>query len=96
MGDMFQMVGMTCGLISLFCFGFVVYKIWTEGESVVALVCGLGLFVCGLGYIGAYIYGWMKSGEWEMKPVMFVWTAFWGISILLNILAAVLGVEPVS
>ena len=92
MAGTLQMLGMTCLLISLFCYGFVVYKMYTEGDTIIFFVC-LGSFflACGLGAIVAYVYGWIKANDWELKPVMFTWTAIWAVSFLLNVLAIFVG-----
>ncbi len=71
-----------CGIGSLVCWIIVLIKIF--GESV-----GLGILgiVCGL---FAFIYGWVKCAEYGIQKVMFVWTAFFGVSILLQVITMVL------
>ena len=91
MGGMLQMLGMTCGIISLVCYVFVVFKMFTEGDTVMGIVCGVGFFACGIGVLVAYVYGWIKSGLWEIKPVMLGWTAFWVVGFILNLLANMMG-----
>ena len=90
MGSMVQMLGGTCFFVSLFCFGFVVYKMYTEGDTVMAIVCGVGFLACGIGYLIAFVYGWMKSNLSEIKPIMLVWSCSWGLSFILNIVVGML------
>ena len=87
---MVQMLGYTLFFVSLFCFIFVVYKMYAEGDTLMAIICGAGFLLCGVGYIVAFIYGWMKARDWETKPIMLVWSASWGTSFLLNIVIGML------
>ena len=46
----------------------------------------------GLGILGifcplfAFIYGWIKSGEWNIQKLMGIWSALVAASIVLNVL----------
>jgi len=72
-----------CGLVAFVCYVWVIVKMFQHGQTGLAVGCILGLCVCGIGYLVAFIYGWVKSGEWKLMPVMGVWTVMllisWGL-----------------
>jgi hypothetical protein len=73
------------GIISLGCFAFVIMKMFQDGESTIAIVCLVGL-LCGIGGLVAFGYGWWKVREWEIMPVMGVWTGALVLSVGLAVL----------
>ena len=61
------------GLASFVCFILVVVKMFQNdqtGLGIVTLITSL----CGIGTLIAFIYGWIKSSEWNIKTLMLVWT----------------------
>jgi hypothetical protein len=56
------------------CFILVVIAMFKNNQTGLGIVCLVGL-LCGIGGLIAFIYGWIKSGEWNLKTVMLVWTA---------------------
>jgi hypothetical protein len=72
------------GLVSFVCWIMTLIKIFKSnvGLGILGIVCGLF----------AFIYGWVKTEEYQNKKVMIVWSAAFLFSLLLNIVAAVLGV----
>jgi len=71
---MLQTISTILGLVSLVCYFYVIYQMFNNAETVIAVVCLIGICVLGLGGIVAFIYGWMKSREWEIVPVMAIWS----------------------
>jgi hypothetical protein len=63
------------GITSLVCFILVLVKMFQNGKTGLGIACIVLAFCCGIGSLVGYIYGWMKSGEWNLKNVMLVWTA---------------------
>jgi hypothetical protein len=61
-------------LVSLGCYFYVIYKMFDAAESVIGIVCLVGVCVLGLGGIVAFVYGWIKAWEWEIVPVMAIWS----------------------
>ena len=59
------------GIGSLICFIMVLVKMFQNGQTGLGIVC---IVVCCIGGLVAFIYGWMKSAEWELQNVMLVWT----------------------
>ena len=84
---MIQGLQVVVGLVMLGCYFFVIYKMFDAAETVIGIVCLVGVCVLGLGSLVAFVYGWMKAWEWEIVPVM----ATWSVSILLYIGLAVIG-----
>jgi tetrahydromethanopterin S-methyltransferase subunit E len=65
----------------------VLIKMFQNDQTVMGIVCIVGICVCGLGGLLAFILGWMNSTKWGIKNVMLAWTA----AIILNILLGVIG-----
>jgi hypothetical protein len=69
-----QFVSVATGLGSLVCYILVVIKMFQHGKTGPAVGSIVGLIACGLGALFAFIYGWMKAGEWRIKNIMIAWT----------------------
>ena len=82
---MLQGISFAVGLASMLCYFFVIYTMFNNAESVMGVICLIGACVLGLGGIVAFVYGWMKAWEWEIVPVMGIWS---GCVVLQLILAA--------
>jgi hypothetical protein len=68
-------------LINLVCFILVLIKMFGHGKTLLAVVC-IVLTCCGsLGMIIGFIYGWVKSTEWNIRNTMLVWTLGWVMMI---------------
>jgi hypothetical protein len=65
---MFGILALACGIVSFVCWIIVLVKIFQAGEV------GLGIvgIICG---IFAFIYGWVKVDEYNIRQVMLIWTA---------------------
>jgi len=63
------------GLAAFVCYILVVIKMFQKGDQTMGLVSAIGFLVCGLGYLVAFVYGWMKAAEWDIKKIMLGWTA---------------------
>jgi Flp pilus assembly protein protease CpaA len=72
------------GLVGLVCFILVIVKMFQNNQTGLAIACIVGLCVCGIGYFVAFIMGWVKSGEWKLKPVMLVWTIVLVVNLILS------------
>ena len=83
---MLQGISIAVGLASLLCYFFVIYTMFNNAESVIGIVCLVGACVLGLGVIVAFVYGWIKAWEWEIVPVMGIWSGCFVLQIILAIL----------
>jgi hypothetical protein len=93
MGALITLVAAVCGIASLVCFILVVVKMFQKGETGIGIACIVGIFLCGIGGIVAFVYGWIKSGEWQLQKIMLVWTACIVVNILLQIVGVAMGVS---
>ena len=69
---------------------------FTHGSQTMGIVC-LVTILCGFGLLIAFVYGWMKVGEWKNLPVMGVWTAcsfIWIPIMLLQVMGEAFGDRP--
>ncbi len=71
-------------IISLVCFILVLIKMFQNGQTGLGIACIVLFFCCGLGGLIAFIYGWVKSGQWNIQNIMIAWT----VGIILNIAGA--------
>ena len=85
---MIQGLNYAVAIVSLLCYFYVLYQMWENAETVIAIVCLVGMCVLGLGGIVAFVYGWIKARDWEIVPVMAIWSG----AIALNIVLAVANV----
>jgi hypothetical protein len=83
---MLQGISFVLGLVSLLCFLFVIYTMFNNAESVIGIVCVVGICLLGIGAIVAFVYGWIKAWDWEIVPVMGVWSGCIVLQIILAIL----------
>jgi hypothetical protein len=72
-------------IVSLCCYFYVIYKMFENAETVIGIVCLVGICVLGLGGLVAFVYGWIKSRDWEIVPVMAIWSGAIGLNIVLAV-----------
>ena len=63
------------GIVSLVCFILVLIKMFQRGKTGLGIASIVLFFCCGIGQFVPFVYGWMKSGEWNLRNVMLAWTA---------------------
>ena len=74
-GVIFGLLGAACAIASLVFFVMVVMQMFQREESkTLAIICIVLTFVTGVGPIIAFIFGWTKAKEWDLKKVMTYWT----------------------
>ena len=70
------------GIVNLVCFILVVVQMFQRGQNGLGILCII-LGVCtGVGLLIAFVYGWVKAGEWNLKNVMMFWTVGWVVLIV--------------
>jgi hypothetical protein len=74
------------GVGSLVCFVLVLVKMFQHNHTGLGIACILLLFFCGIGGLIAFIYGWVKAGEWGITNLMTIWTVFFALNFLSGIL----------
>jgi len=70
-----------CGIVSVVCWVMVLIKIFKEnvGLGILGIICGLF----------AFIYGWVKVKEYDIKKVMLWWTVAFAATIVLEVIMMV-------
>jgi hypothetical protein len=77
-------------LVSVICFILVVIEMLQRGAVAMAVTCILLSLCCGLGGIVAFVYGWMRSSDWNIATVMKVWT----VAFIVDLLAGFINPAP--
>jgi hypothetical protein len=71
-------------LIASVCYLSVIIAMFKNGKAMLAVSCLLTAGCGGPGVLIAFIYGWVKSGEWQLQRVMRMWTmSIVGVPVLL-------------
>jgi hypothetical protein len=68
---------------SLVCLILVIKDMFAEGKTGLGIACIVLTFVCGIGSLIAFVWGWMNTGG----KVMITWTALW----IAGLVASVVG-----
>jgi hypothetical protein len=79
-----------CGLVGLVCFVMVLIAMFKNGQAVLGIVCIVGFF-CLIGYLIAFVFGWMKAAEWNLKQIMLAWSGAIAGWIVFGALANMMG-----
>ena len=95
MGALIQIVSLVLSLVSLACFVMVVVKMFQNGQTGLGIACIVLVLCAGIGALIAFIYGWIKSGEWNIKNLMLIWTACIVVNIILTIVGITSGATPI-
>jgi hypothetical protein len=77
-------VSILINVVVLVCFILVLVKMFQHGQTGLGIATAVTA-ICGIGFLIAFVYGWIKSSEWNLKPVMLAWTAAIVVGIALNI-----------
>jgi hypothetical protein len=77
-------------IVSLVCFIMVVVKMFQHDQTGLGIACVVLALCTGLGSLIAFVYGWVKAGEWNIKPLMAVWTGCVAVTLLLVIMMPVM------
>jgi len=80
MAAMAMVLQIAAGIASLVCF-MVLMAMFQHGQTGLGIAC-IVLIFCGVGGLIAFIYGWVKSSEWNIKNLMLLWTGAIVIAIL--------------
>jgi hypothetical protein len=71
----------------LVCFILVLIRMFQEGHTGLGIAC-IVLIFCGVGGLIAFVYGWMKAGEWGITKIMVTWTGCIIAGIILALASA--------
>ena len=74
MATLFDGLQYLAGIVSIVCFILVIIAMFKAGQTGLAIAC-LVLLLCGaIGFIFAFVVGWMRSSEWQLRRIMIIWT----------------------
>ena len=80
-----QILQYILGIVTLVCMILVAIKVFQNSGAGMGILFIVLIFVtCG---IGPFIWGWVKSSEYDVKTVMLAWTVCWVISIILTVVS---------
>lgn len=68
------LLAIACGIATFVFFVMVVSQMFKRDQSTLGIICIVLTFVTGMGPLIAFIYGWTKATEWEIKKIMTRWT----------------------
>ena len=63
-------LGGLSGLVALVCAVLVGVKMLQNDQTAMGIITIVGLFVCGIGYMLALIFGWQNRQQWGLQKVM--------------------------
>ncbi len=72
------------GIVSLVCLILVLVKMFQNNEVTMGVVCIVLTVLCGIGPLVTFVYGWIKSAEWNIQKIMLIWTACFIVNLLLG------------
>jgi hypothetical protein len=94
MGGVFGLLALLFSIGSLVCFILVLVKMFQNDQVGLGIACIVLIFVCGIGGLVAFIYGWVKAAEWNIQNIMLAWTGCVIGGVVVNVLAIATG-QPV-
>ena len=80
---MIQGLNIAISIVSVLCYFYVIYQMFDKAETVMGILCLVGVCLLGLGGLVAFVYGWIKAREWEIVPVMSIWSGCLAANLLL-------------
>ena len=74
-------VQLVLAIASLVCLVLVIKDMFAEGKTGLGISCIILTFVCGIGSLIAFVWGWMNTGG----KVMIAWTGLWIAGLIASI-----------
>ena len=78
------------GIVVLVCFIMVLVQMFKHEQNGLGIACIILAFCTGIGPLIAFVYGWIKAKEWDLKKVMLAWTVAIVLQVCLLIGAVVM------
>ena len=81
-----SILGSIAGIGVLVCFIIVTVKMFQNNDTAGGVISIISALLCCIGLIINinFVLGWTKASKWNMKNLMYVYTAFFGIYLLTN------------
>ena len=74
LAGLWYLLAIACGIASLVFFIMVVVQMFKHDQTNLGIICIVLTFCTGVGPLIAFVYGWMKATEWNLKKTMNYWT----------------------
>jgi hypothetical protein len=78
-------------VVSVICFIVVVLQMFQRGATGMGIACIVLSLCCGVGGLIAFVYGWMKAGQWQITNLMTVWT----VAVAIDVVAGSINPAPI-
>lgn len=88
----FYLLGGVAALAGLVFFVLIVIQMFKRDQSTLGIICIVLTLCTGLGPLVAFIYGWTKATEWDIKKTMMYWTICFVLQFVFFGIAAALAV----
>lgn len=82
------LLAIALSIVSLVCFILVLVQMFKRDQANLGIICIVLTLCTGVGPLVAFIYGWMKATEWNLKKVMTYWT----VAIVLQLICIAIAV----
>jgi hypothetical protein len=83
-------VSLVASLTMIGCYILVLIQIFQHGETTRGIIYTLGLFLCGIGVLLTFLYGYRKQKEWGIETTMNIFGIAFATNIICRVAAAVL------
>jgi uncharacterized membrane-anchored protein len=72
---MFLNIGLSfTGLIILICHIVVIVKMFQNNQAALGIITLILTPCCGIGFIVSIIMGWVKGTEWQIRPIILLYS----------------------
>ncbi|MEO8496381.1 MAG: hypothetical protein ABI614_15040 [Planctomycetota bacterium] len=82
-----QSLAFVCFVASLVFFIMVVIQMFKRDQTTLGIVCIVLAPCMCIGPLVAFVFGWMKATEWNLKKIMTYWTVAFVLYFILGTLA---------
>ncbi len=89
LAGLWYFLAIACGIAGLVFFIMVLIQMFKRDQTNLGIICIVLTFCTGVGPLIAFIYGWMKSTEWDIKKIMTYWTVAFALQFVFVGLAVV-------
>jgi hypothetical protein len=77
-------IGGLFGIAAFVCFVLIVIKMFQNNQTGLGIGSIIGVFICGIGYLLALIFGWKNKNAWGLQTVMPIYTVCFILSMVLG------------
>ncbi len=70
-------------IVGLVCFALVVAQMFKHDQTGLGVACIILAFCTGVGPLIAFVFGWTKAKEWDLKQIMTIWSVALALQVFL-------------